>query len=53
MATHKQITANRKNAQKSTGPRSSAGKTKAARNALAHGLRAAEILLPDEDGKRF
>jgi hypothetical protein len=49
MATNRQITANRKNAQKSTGPRSSVGKSATKRNALAHGLRAAEVLLPDED----
>ena len=49
MATNRQITANRRNAQKSTGPRSSAGKSASKRNALAHGLRAAEVLLPDED----
>ena len=49
MATNRQITANRRNARKSTGPRSSAGKSASKRNALAHGLRAAEVLLPDED----
>jgi hypothetical protein len=53
MATNRQITANRKNAQKSTGPRSSVGKSATKRNALAHGLRAAEILLPDEDESVF
>ena len=53
MTTHKQITANRRNAQKSTGPQTSAGKMTSKRNALAHGLRAAEILLPDEDEGAF
>ena len=38
MATIKQIAANRRNAQKSTGPRSSAGKTQAALNAPKHGF---------------
>src|ERR1039458_7020399 len=38
MATIKQIAANRRNAQKSTGPRSSAGKTQAALNARKHGF---------------
>jgi hypothetical protein len=38
MATEKQIAANRLNAAKSTGPRSASGKTRASRNAFAHGL---------------
>ena len=38
MATERQIAANRRNAQKSTGPRTAAGKRRAARNAYRHGL---------------
>jgi hypothetical protein len=38
MASARQIAANRKNAQRSTGPISQAGKTRAAKNALQHGL---------------
>lgn len=38
MASEKQIAANRANARKSTGPRSSAGKKRASRNAYRHGL---------------
>jgi hypothetical protein len=38
MRTERQIAANRQNAQKSTGPRSSRGKQRASRNALRHGL---------------
>ena len=38
MATQKQIEANRRNARKSTGPRSASGKKRASRNALMHGL---------------
>jgi hypothetical protein len=38
MATDRQIAANRKNAQKSTGPRFTRGKKRASRNALRHGL---------------
>jgi|ERR1039458_1229758 hypothetical protein len=38
MATDKQTAANRINAQKSTGPRSAAGKTKSALNARKHGF---------------
>src|SRR5215216_3084192 len=39
MASERQIAANRRNAQKSTGPRTAAGKERASRNAYRHGLR--------------
>jgi hypothetical protein len=38
VATERQIAANRRNARKSTGPRSSAAKKRASRNAYRHGL---------------
>jgi hypothetical protein len=38
MATERQIAANRRNARKSTGPRSDAAKKRASRNAYRHGL---------------
>jgi hypothetical protein len=38
MATAKQIAANRKNAQRSTGPRTEVGKSISSRNAFRHGL---------------
>jgi hypothetical protein len=38
MATEKQIAANRANAQKSTGPKTAAGKLRSSRNAYRHGL---------------
>ena len=38
MATERQITANRRNARRSTGPRSRAGKKRASRNSYRHGL---------------
>ena len=38
MASEKQIAANRRNAQRSTGPKTAAGKLKSSRNALRHGL---------------
>jgi hypothetical protein len=38
MATQKQIDANRRNARKSTGPRSASGKKRASYNAYRHGL---------------
>jgi len=45
----KQIAANRSNALKSTGPRTTGGKTAVRYNALTHGLLAQKTLLPDED----
>ena len=57
LATDKQIAANQQNAKKSTGPRTSAGKGRASKNAVKHGLAAvatdeetkaiAEVLLAD------
>jgi hypothetical protein len=38
MASEKQMMANRRNAQRSTGPRTAAGKSKSSRNAFRHGL---------------
>ncbi|MBR1090988.1 hypothetical protein JQ621_26300 [Bradyrhizobium manausense] len=38
MTTEKQAEANRRNAQKSTGPRTAAGRLKSSRNAVRHGL---------------
>ena len=48
MASQKQIEANRQNAAKSTGPRSSEGKAKVARNALKHGLAGHGVVFPEE-----
>ena len=49
MATPAQITANRANAQKSTGPTSPEGKSASRFNALKHGLDAQSIIIPGED----
>lgn len=48
--TDKQFAANQRNAGKSTGPTTPAGKIKAARNALKHGLLAQEIVIDDGEG---
>lgn len=45
--------ANRLSAQRSTGPRTDAGKVRAARNALKHGLRAGTFFLLDDDAAAF
>jgi hypothetical protein len=45
----KKAEANRRNALKSTGPRTPEGKAAVRLNALRHGLRSEEILLPGED----
>jgi hypothetical protein len=48
MATERQIAANRRNAVKSTGPRSSAGKRRARRNSYRHGLSIAAAGSPEQ-----
>jgi len=53
MATPKQIAANRRNAQQSTGPRTPSGKSKVRLNALKHGLTAQSVLLPFEDAAAY
>lgn len=49
MTTPKQQAANRRNAMRSTGPTSDAGKAVARLNATSHGLRAASPVVPGED----
>jgi hypothetical protein len=55
MATQAQIQANRRNAQKSTGPKTEAGKARARCNALKHGERASILtpVMPQEDPKEL
>src|SRR5437868_910247 len=40
----KQLTANRRNAKRSTGPRTPAGKRAVSRNAISHGIHATDIV---------
>jgi hypothetical protein len=49
MPSQKQIDANRRNAQKSTGPVTEAGKAVAKFNALRHGMTVQSAVLPYED----
>src|SRR5215207_10223638 len=49
MTSEKKAEANLRNALKSTGPRTPEGKAAVRLNALRHGLRSEEILLPGED----
>jgi hypothetical protein len=53
MATQRQIEANRRNAQKSTGPRTPEGKQNSRWNALRHGLTSAHTVLPHEDPAEY
>jgi len=48
-----QTTANRANAQHSTGPKSDEGKAKAALNAVKTGLTGRTILLPTDDTESY
>jgi hypothetical protein len=49
MASPAQVTANRANAQSSTGPRSVEGKSAASRNSLKLGIHAQSMIIPGED----
>jgi hypothetical protein len=45
----RQIEANKLNAERSTGPRTPAGKTTVSMNAMKHGLTARDVILPNEN----
>ena len=53
MASQKQIEANRRNAQKSTGPKTPEGRAAVRFNALRHGLSAETAVIPGEDPDHF
>ena len=56
VTSHRQIEANRRNALKSTGPRTDTGKEQSRRNAVRHGLTAetvVDVLEDPEDYKAF
>ena len=49
MSSQQQIDANRRNAKKSTGPRTAGGRKRSRMNALKHGMAAEEVVMPGED----
>src|SRR5262249_48112868 len=53
MTSYRQIEANRRNALKSTGPKTEAGKQQSRRNALRHGLTAETIIDSLEDAEDY
>jgi len=53
MSSQRQLQANRRNAQQSTGPQTPEGKAVCAANALTHGFSALSAVLPSESSKEF
>lgn len=53
MISDKQLEANRRNALKSTGPKTEEGKSISSKNALTHGLRAQQIVIEGESQEEF
>ena len=53
MATPAQNIANQSNAQLSTGPRTTEGKTRVSQNALRHGLTAKHLVIRDDEREEF
>jgi hypothetical protein len=49
MTSQKQIRANRRNAQRSSGPKTTQGRSISRMNALKHGLLAEQVVIPGED----
>jgi hypothetical protein len=53
MTSLRQIESNRRNAQKSTGPKTDSGKQRASRNAIRHGLTAETVIQLLEDPEDY
>lgn len=53
MASNKQLTANRLNAMRSTGPKSAEGKARSCQNSITHGLTSTRIVIAGEDEAQF
>jgi hypothetical protein len=53
VTSQKQIEANRRNAKKSTGPRTPEGKARSSRNAITHGFYSRDLVIPGEFPESF
>ncbi len=53
MASPAQIAANRRNARRSTGPRTPEGKARSSQNALRHGFTSREFIVPGQEREHF
>ncbi len=53
MTSPAKVAANRRNACRSTGPRTLVGKARSSKNAVRHGLLSTTVVLPDEDAEKF
>ena len=53
MATAAQVSANRENAQKSTGPRTEEGKARSSKNATRHGFNSKEFIVGENQQEEF
>src|ERR1017187_7621324 len=53
MATPAQIEANRRNSEKSTGPRTAEGKARSCTNRLSHGFTSSVLFIADEEREEF
>lgn len=53
MPSSRQLAANRKNAQRCTGPKTPQGKARSSRNACKHGLLSRDTVLPHENPREF
>ncbi|HEY1505414.1 MAG TPA: hypothetical protein VGF92_13995 [Stellaceae bacterium] len=53
MASPARIAANRRNAKKSTGPKTAVGKAAASHNAMKHGLHAKDVVCAEEDSREY
>jgi len=53
MSSQKQVEANRKNSQKSTGPKTIQGKCVVSHNSVKHGILSSRVTIDDEEQDRF
>ncbi len=53
MASKRQTNANRRNAKKSTGPKTPEGKAASCMNSVKHGFRSSQVVIPGESEAEF